>query len=141
MGIDDAKKEIELVNAMKKGICEAVGIVREVGKGLMGCAHLLRVEQTERVFTALSEGIKDLSHLIDFIKELKSGMEHLKGSNVSMEPLLCWDRSLNVFEEMLSAFERKDWITLSDLIQYELHPLLIEGEKGLSDLKERFQEA
>jgi len=133
--MDDAK-DAELLSAMRKGITEALGIIGEIGDGLLGCSDLLRVEQTDKVFIDLSEWIKNLGCLMDFIKELKRGVGYLKGVGTSTEPLLCWDRSFNVFEEMLSAFENKDWITLADLIQYELHPLLVEGEKGLSELKD-----
>ncbi|MBI4620069.1 MAG: hypothetical protein HY739_07900 [Desulfobacterales bacterium] len=129
-------KEIELVNAMKNGITEAIGITKEIGDRLLDCSCLLRVEHSEEVFNALLGGINNLSDLVDFIKELKRGMETLKDYS-QVEPFLSsWDGSLKIFEDMLPAFESKDWITLSDLIQYELHPFLVEGEKGLSELNE-----
>lgn len=134
MGI--ACEKTELVNALKNGIAEAIDITEEISDRLLDCSCLLRVEHSEEVFNSLLEGINNLSDLIDFIRELKKGMEALRGY-AAMEPLLSsWDGSLGVFKEMLSAFESKDWITLSDLIQYELHPLLLEGKKGLSELNE-----
>lgn len=138
----EERKDVELADSIKGNITNVIGIVKEIRDGLVNCASILRVEQSEKVFMDLSEGIKNLNHLVDFIKELKIGVEHLelKGYNVSSEPLLCWDKSLDIFNEMLSAFESKDWITLSDLIQYELQPLLTEGEKGLSDLEKRIVE-
>lgn len=137
----EERRDVELVDSIKGNITRVIGIVEEIRDGLVNCASILRVEQSEKVFRDLSEGIKNLNHLIDFIKELKSGMEHLelKGYNVSMEPLSRWDKSLDIFNEMLSAFESQDWITLSDLIQYELQPFLLEGEKGLSELNESLQ--
>ncbi|MCK7467509.1 MAG: hypothetical protein MZU91_04845 [Desulfosudis oleivorans] len=37
---------------------------------------------------------------------------------------------------MLSAFEAKDWITVADLIQYELKPVLSGIEADLARVKE-----
>ncbi len=73
---------------------------------------------------------------------MKKGVEHLrsKGYDISMEAFACWDNSLGIFREMLSAFETRDWVTLSDLIQYELPPLFEEGKKGLSEISERLLE-
>ncbi|MEC4684764.1 MAG: hypothetical protein VST71_03405 [Nitrospirota bacterium] len=142
MGSEDMKKDVDLVNAIQKGITEADEIVTEIGDRLLDCVNLLRTEQSDRVFTALSEGIKNLNHLMDFIREVKKGVEHLrlKGYDISMEPFACWDNSLDIFREMLSAFETRDWVTLSDLIQYELPPLFEEGKIGLSEIRERLQE-
>ncbi len=142
MGNDDMKRDEELVKAIRKGITEADEIVTEIEDGLQDCVNLLRTEQSDRVFTALSEGLKNLNHLMDFIREVKKGIEHLrlKGHDISMEPFACWDNSLDIFREMLSAFETRDWVTLSDLIQYELPPLFEEGKKGLSEIRERLQE-
>ena len=142
MGIDDMKRDAELVKAIQKGIAEADDIVTEIGEGLLECVNLLRTEQSDRVFMALSEGLKNLNHLMDFIREVRKGIEHLrhKGYDIPMEPFACWDNSLDIFKEMLSAFETRDWVTLSDLIQYELPPLFEEGRKGLSEIRERLQE-
>ncbi|GMT48352.1 MAG: hypothetical protein IEMM0007_1918 [bacterium] len=142
MGNDDMKKDVELVKAVQKGITETDEIVTEIGDRLLDCVNLLRTDQSERVFMALSEEIKNLNQLMDFIREVRKGVEHLrlKGYDISMEPFACWDNSLDIFREMLSAFETKDWVTLSDLIQYELPPLFEEGKKGLFEIKERLQE-
>jgi len=138
MGTDNKGNDTGVLNAIKMGIEETLGIIGEIREGLLDCSRRLRVEQEGQVFTTLSEGIKNLSYLMDFIKELKNGLDHLmlKGCNLPEGSLSCWDRSLEIFKEMHSAFERKDWITVSDIIEYELYPLLIEGEKGLSKLKD-----
>jgi len=136
------KKDVELVEALRKGISEADGIVTEIGDGLLDCVNLLRSEQSDEVFMALSEGIRNLDHLMGFVREVKRGIGHLRlrGYDISMDSFACWDDSLTIFRDMLSAFETRDWVTLSDLIQYELPPLLREGRKGLSEISERLQE-
>lgn len=134
-------RDMELIDSIKKSVAGAAGIVKEVGDSLSETASFLRIEQSEQVFRSLSEGMNNLNHLMDFIRELKSGIEHLrlKGIDISMEPLLVWDNFLNVFREMLSAFESQDWITVADLIQYEVKPLLADGENGLADLQKNLQ--
>jgi len=135
-------KEQEVINTIKRGLVEAQDIMREIETGLMNSANQLRVEQHEEIFTALSISMNDLYHLMNFIDEVRKGIEHLKSREyeVSSEPLSCWDKSVDIFHEMLSAFERKDWVTLSDLIEYELQPLLSEGKRGLVELKERLDQ-
>lgn len=130
----DLDKKEELLNAVKNSLKDAEEIVDEIGNRFMECARLLRIEQSEKVFNDLSIGMDNLRHLNDFIKELKNGLEHL---GASTEPLAYWDRSIGMFKEMLSAFEKKDWINLADLIQYELDPILAEGRKGFAELKEK----
>lgn len=126
-------KRAELHETVARCASDAADSVGHIGDGLLDCANRLRSEQTEEIFTALSSGIDNLSQLIALVKELRTGLTQL---DISVEPLSVWDKSLGTFQEMVSAFERRDWITLSDLIQYELHPLLMEARKGLFSLKE-----
>ncbi|NOZ26202.1 MAG: hypothetical protein GXO94_08965 [Nitrospirae bacterium] len=138
----EVKRDIELVGAIQKGIAETDGVVTEIGEKLLDCVNLLRTEQSDDVFMALSEGIKNLDYLMEFVREVRKGVEHLRlrGYDISMEPFACWDDSLDIFKEMLSAFESKDWVTLSDLIQYELPQILGEGRQGLSAIRDRLME-
>jgi len=134
-------RDMEIVSSIKKSVIEVTGIVKEIGDSLSEAASLLKIEQSEQVFRSLSDGMDNLNHLMDFVRELKSGIEHLrlKGYDISIEPLLIWDNFLDVFREMLSAFESQDWITLADLIQYEIKPLLADGENSLADLQKNLQ--
>jgi hypothetical protein len=38
---------------------------------------------------------------------------------------------------MVSALENRDWVTLSDMIQYELCPMLEETQKSASDMADK----
>jgi len=38
---------------------------------------------------------------------------------------------------MEAAMERNDWISLADLIQYEISPIIDQSKKELSSIKER----
>ncbi len=131
-------KQIALLEALKKGITEVGDLISIASEGLVQCATLLRVDQSEKVFSNLSEGLKSLNAIIDFIVQVEKGIDQLntQGYNISKDSLACWGKSIPVFEEMLSAFESKDWVTVCDLIQYEIDPLLKEGEQGLKSLLE-----
>lgn len=135
---NNSTQNMELKDALKKSLSEAQEIIKQIRDELMKLSHLLRIEQTDKTFIDLSESFRNFSCLMDYINVLREGITYLKDPNISIEPLLCWDRSISVLKEMLTAFENKDWITLSDLIQYEISPLLIEGEKGLFNLKGSF---
>ena len=137
MAIIDVKKKEELLTAINDGIISTCEIIGQISGRLMDCANFLRIEQTERVFNDISVLMDNLSDLMDFVRELRNGLEQ---SEISSESLSSWNKSVDIFKEMLSAFEGKDWITLADLIEYELNPLLLEGKNGLSELNERLME-
>ena len=137
MAIIDVKKKEELLTAIKDGIISACESIGQISGRLMACANSLRIEQTEKVFNDISVLMDNLSNLMDFVRELRNGMEQLEYSS---ESLSSWNKSIDIFKEMLSAFEGKDWITLADLIEYELNPLLLEGKNGLSELNGRLTE-
>jgi hypothetical protein len=46
------------------------------------------------------------------------------------------EKSVDLFREMNAAMERKDWVSLADLIQYELSPLLEEGRKEFTVVRD-----
>ena len=51
--------------------------------------------------------------------------------------LASWDACAGTFKGVVDALERRDWILLSDLIEYELCPALDETEKEMVALRER----
>lgn len=134
MAITDVKKREELLAVMNDGIVSTCEIIGEISGRLMECATFLRMEQNEKVFYDISTLMDNLSDLMDFIRELRNSLESF---DISPAALSSWDKSVDIFREMLQAFEGKDWITLADLIEYELNPLLSEGRRGLSELKEK----
>ncbi|MBI4687004.1 MAG: hypothetical protein HY756_04375 [Nitrospirae bacterium] len=136
--MDNKERSLQLIEALRNGISETGRLIIDIKGGLSECARLLRIEQNADILTLLAGRLSNLSHLNDFIGELRKGIEqlNLQGYNISGTDLSHWDKSIRLFKDMLSALEAKDWITLSDLIQYELDPFLIEGERGLSHLLE-----
>ena len=128
----------ELLNAVKEGVSDVSGIVGVLERDLTDCATALRIEHTETVFRNLAEGIQNLEHLMDFLGQLREGLGHFSrsgGRSFGAFP----DSAGQVrplFSDMLAAFEAKDWITVADLIQYELKPVLSGIEADLARVKE-----
>jgi hypothetical protein len=135
MGSDDPRQG-ELLAKLLEGVDGALGTVEEIDKRLVACSKLLRVGNDAEVFTALSSGISNLGDLFDLVREIKNGVSVLKSRSIPAEAFVSWEKSVDLFREMLAAFEGKDWITLADLIQYEISPLLAEGGKDLSRVRE-----
>lgn len=131
------KTEKDLLEVLRRGVSESVDIVEEIYKGLKECSSAMRVEQTDTAFSALSQGFTNLNHLIQFLGEVKKGVACLQGFDIPERPFSCWENSLTLFNEMHSSFKNRDWVTLADLIEYELDPLLQEGREGLIELRER----
>ncbi len=128
------KGKEDLVRALKDGIGEVEELMGEIKERLLQAAEGLRVEQDGEAFQRLSGGIENLRDLIDFFEQVKEGLTCLGDPSIPQERLLCWDRSVELFQEMLSAFERKDWITVADIIEYELKPVLEAGREGLREI-------
>jgi hypothetical protein len=100
----------------------------------------LRLEEDETVFVNLTQNINELQYFLEFIKELKRGIDHLKRDDLPPDPMLSDGSALNLFKDMYTAFESRDWIMLSDLIEYELSPLLLKEDEWLGTLDEKLAE-
>lgn len=135
MGTDDPRKG-ELLAKLLEGVEGALGAVGEIDRRLVACSKLLRVGKDTDAFTALSSGLSNLGDLFDLVREIRSGAAVLSSRDVPAEAFGSWERSVDLFREMLAAFEGKDWITLADLIQYEVSPLLGDGEKDLARIRD-----
>jgi hypothetical protein len=135
MGTDDPKQG-ELLAKLSEGVDSALATVGEIDKRLLACSKLLRVGNDPETFTALSSGIANLGDLFDLVREIRNGTEVLSSRRIPADTFVSWEKSLDLFREMLSAFEGKDWITLADLVQYEVSPLLAEGGKDLARARE-----
>lgn len=132
-------KDKDIIDAMKKGVSETIGTIDEINKRLLDLSSRLRIEQGEGTFNALSQGIENIKALLEFINELINGSNYLnlRGGSISTEMFSKLEKTTGVFNEMLSAFEGKDWITVADIMEYEINPILLEIKKGLDTLNDR----
>ncbi len=134
------KGKAEVLSTIKEGVTDTRGLVKEIAQNFDKCAQSLRMGEYGGVFTHISENIQNLQSFMDFLKELKEGLNYLGNFDLPADPLLNENTGLNLFKEMHSAFESEDWVLLSDLIQYELNPLLFKEEEWLGTLDRRLEE-
>ncbi|MBI4683429.1 MAG: hypothetical protein HY757_10075 [Nitrospirae bacterium] len=138
--MNDLKKGTEnpeLFNAIKESVKDARYSAQKLSEVFTENIQPLRMEENERVFIDFIHNIKELECFLDFIKQLKEGMRFFEGFGLPSDPIMSQDSGINLFNEMNSALESKDWIMLSDLIEYELSPLLMKEDEWLSALDEK----
>ncbi len=125
----------ELLEAVIQAIVQGRGHIKALLKELEKCVQLLRVEPSRGTFTTVSNNIESLRALMEFGEELRSGLTRLAGADLVVESILPKGDFLNVFQAMMAGFESRDWVTLADLIQYELLPLVQRSEEDLALLE------
>ena len=138
--MNELKKEIErpeIFNAIRNSIADARYSAKKLAEVFTENIQPLRMEENETVFVNFIQNIKELECFLDFIKQLKEGMRFFDGFGLPSDPFMSQDSGVNLFNEMNSALESKDWIMLSDLIEYELSPLLMKEDEWLSALDEK----
>lgn len=134
MGSDDSG-QVELQARILEGVEAAVSVVGEIDASLVDCSKRLRVDPSNETFSALSMGIANLGDLVALAGEIRKGVDHLESRPVPADAFASLEKSVDLFREMQAAMERKDWVSLADLIQYELSPLLGDGEKELAAVR------
>jgi len=135
MGTDDPR-QVELLARIRDGVEAAISVVGEIDAGLLDCSKQLRVDPSNETFTVLSAGVTNLGDLIALVEEIRKGVAHLASLPVPEGAFSALDKSVDLFREMQAAMERKDWISLADLIQYELSPILGEGKKEFAVVRD-----
>jgi hypothetical protein len=138
--MNELKKEIErpeLFNAIRDSIMDARYSAKKLAEMFTENIQPLRMEESENVFVNLSQNIQELDYFLGFIKELRDGMRYFDGFGLPPDPISSKGAGLNLFHDMNSALESKDWIMLSDLIEYELSPLLMKQDEWLGSLNDK----
>ncbi len=128
-----------LLEAISAAVKEGQKHIKTLEKDLDECARLLRVEQSRGIFTKVSTNIENMKALMEFGDELRNSLARLHRPDISGDDILSQKEFLNVFQAMVSAFEARDWVTLADLIQYELHPMITRGTEDLALLEGKLE--
>lgn len=141
--MNELKKEVErpeIFNAIRNSIADARFSARKLAEVFTENIQPLRMEESEKVFVDLTQNIQDLDCFLEFIMQLREGMRYFDEFGLPSDPISANDAGLSLFREMHSALESKDWIMLSDLIEYELSPLLLKQDEWLGSLNEKILE-
>lgn len=124
----------EIITAIKNSIDDARDTVRQLDGQFLENARTLRIEESKEVFMSLEQNITDLQHFMEYISVLNNGLNQIGGIGLPVDPISRNNTGIGLFEEMNSALESKDWVVLSDIIEYELAPLLQSEDKWLGEL-------
>ena len=135
MHTDDPRQK-ELLARIREGIDNALSVFGEIDLRLVAGSNRLRVDLSDDTFAALSLEISRLDDRIALRQEIKHGVAHLASRVVTTDAFASLEKSLSLFQQMQAAMEGKDWVTLADLIQYELSPLFADVKKDLSGLRD-----
>jgi len=140
--MNDLKDEVQnpaLLKVIKDSLADARDTVRKLARTFKENVLQLRLEQTEGVLGQLTQNIVDLQYLMEFIGKLREGMRFFKDFGLPADPITDQNAGMNIFREINTAIEIKDWIMLSDLIEYELAPLLVREDEWMGALEEKLK--
>ena len=127
----------EIFNAIRESLSDARLTVQKIAEIFTDIIQPLRIEGSEAVLTTLTQHIQELDCFLQYVAELKKGMSYFEEFGLPDDPISSQDAGLTIFKEMNSALESKDWIMLSDLIEYELITLLQKEDEWLGFLNEK----
>jgi len=123
--------QAELLATVLQGVDTAISVVDEIESGLLDCSKQLRIDPSNEAFTVLSIGINNLGDMVALMQEIYKGCLHLKNNPVPTKSNAAFEKSVDLFREVQASMERQDWISLADLIQYEVSPILKESKQEL----------
>lgn len=138
----DMRKNLEkpeVFHAVKNSIRDARESIKKLAAFFTDTVRHMRVEESEDVFQSLVRNIGDLECFVEFMGELRGALTYYGGFGMPPDPLSSPGAGINLFQEMHGSLESRDWVLLSDLIEYELCPVLMQEDAWLGDLDERMQ--
>jgi hypothetical protein len=135
--VKQENERAELFKAITESIQDARLSAQKLAEAFNENMQSLRIEENDSVFENLTHSIEQLQHFMEFVNELKIGISHFDSFGLPEDPISDGSAGIKLFQEMNSAFESKDWIMLSDLIEYELSPMLLKEDAWLGNLDEK----
>jgi hypothetical protein len=132
--VKQENRRTELFEAITESIQDARLSAQKLAEAFNENMQSLRIEENEGVFENLTQCIEQLQHFMEFVNELIIGISYFDSFGLPADPISEGSAGIKLFQEMNSAIESKDWIMLSDLIEYELSPLLLKEDAWLANL-------
>lgn len=126
-----------VLDAIRAGLAESPQIVNLIAASLRSCAGGLRLGQSGPALDTLGQAVGNLALLAELVTSLRNGLARL---NLDSAPIASWHSCTETFRGVVEALERRDWVLLSDLIDYELCPMLEETQKEMAALRERLED-
>jgi len=140
--MNELKDEVQnpaLLKAIKDSISDARDTIQKLAIAFKDNVLQIRVEQTDTILYQLTLNIENLQKVMEFIEKLREGIKFFKDFGLPADPITDQGTGIHLFEDINAAIETKDWIMLSDLIEYELAPLLTREDEWMGSLEERLK--
>jgi len=140
--MNDLKDEIQnpvLLKVIKGSISDARDTIQKLAQAFKDNVLQIRVEQTENVLYQLTLSIENLQNVMEFMEKLREGIKFFKDFGLPADPITDQGTGIHLFGEINTAIETNDWIMLSDLIEYELAPLLTREDEWMGLLEEKLK--
>ncbi len=125
-------EKAELKQALAVSLKESDEAAASIAGRVLACANALRTNPGRETLGMVASVAEDLGSLAELVRNMRVSSLGLGLS--SGDAFSAWDRSVVHFSEMVAAFGRQDWGALADLLQYEIHPLLLDTRKGLGSM-------
>ncbi len=131
---DNAREN--LINAIKNGLREVITLLDDLSSSLSSVATNLRFQQDKETLNSFANSLKDLESIYKFAEEVQNGLSQLNsmGYTVGTHYLDVWAKSEEHLRNMLNSFESEDWVTVCDLIEYEIIPIISRGKTSFQEL-------
>lgn len=140
--MNDLKDEVKnpaLLKVIKDCIADGRDTLQKLARTFKENVLQLRLEQTESMLNQLTLSIEDLQNVMEFIEKLREGMQFFKDFGLPVDPITHQGKGIDLFKEINTSIETRDWIMLSDLIEYELAPLLMQEDEWFGSLEEKLK--
>lgn len=133
--------KIEVITVPKKEMAinitrELYKVIRLMNEGARQVSDLFRqAEDAEalEVYQDLLEVIRDFLGMVGLLRD-EFGLKNNEMINQSMEDLS------SLLSEFIEVQENEDWVLLSDLLEYELNPLVARWKEILSQMRHELRD-
>jgi hypothetical protein len=131
MNTGGRQEQVAILDTVCQALVRGAESAEALEKTLKRCAANLRVGQSSEVLGELTDAIANLALITELVGQLRRG---LLASNMEGAPLSRWQTpaSAQAFQEIVTALEAGDWVFLSDLLEYEICPLVTETGAEMS---------
>lgn len=127
-------EKAELKEALTATLKESDEAAASIAERVLACAQALRTNPGPETLNLVASAAEDLGSLAELVRNMR--VSSLGLGLASGDPFSAWDTSVVHFSDMVAAFGRQDWGALADLLQYEIHPLLLDTRKGLGSMRD-----
>ncbi len=124
----------ELSGVLLHALQEGARTLQQIEEVLCQCTSGLRAGGPSEIAPRIKEVIGNLLVLSEFIEQMRKALWALHYEEAAFGR---WCSSLDLFEQLVTSLENRDWVAFSDLVDYELLQRLRETRSEMQGWMER----